>query len=117
MLAVTVEITWTAVGVMCSIIAALIGGLFFIWDVSRRQRYLAKRQKKLIKASIRQGRLMTKLGITMDALRTDQKRIMQAMPVPLEPTGNDASGALDAIPEDLSVDGLFTEEDLDDEDD
>lgn len=116
-LAVTIEVTWTAVSVMLLMVGALGTGFLFIIKWANATKYQGRRQKKIIKAIFRQGKAMVAQNRILTAIRSDQKRIMQNMANPLQPTELGDTAVMDAIPEDLSPDGLFTDDDLSDEDD
>lgn len=116
MLGVTVELDWTAVGVLLTLVAALASGLIFVVGLANRQKYMGKKQRKIIKAIFRQNKMSQRHDRMLMEVRNSLKSIMVDRGMPTDTLAE--SGTYDAMPENLNVDGLFTEDELsDDEDD
>ena len=116
--ALTITLDWAAAAFLFAIASAGVGALAFLWKVSNATKYQGRRQKKIIKAIFKQGRAMRHQGQLLIAIRTDQKRIMENMAPAIHPSSSGDSKIMDALPDDLGEDGLFSPDDLsDDEDD
>lgn len=109
MLAVTVELDWTAVALVAGGIGSIVT-FFVLFDRLRRsQKYMRDQQKK------DKRRLKAVAKICM-LIRHDQVRIMGALEHPIEPSKVGDSGVFEALPEGFGLEELLLSDDPDEDD-
>ena len=106
MLAVTVELDWSAAALVAGAIGSIVT-FFVLFDRLRRsQKYMREQQKK-------DKKIIRRLAKLCMLIRRDQGRIMRGMPDPIEPTRADESGVFDGMPETFGLEELLIPDDDD----
>lgn len=107
-LALSVEVSWTAVGVLGGFLTAAITFAVTFSKIRDRQKYERRKRKAMAEALLALYKLVW-------VVRHDQERIMMGMPTPLQPTRSDDSAVFQAMPKDFAADEMFALLDEEDE--